>query len=54
MSTTAIHGESLIKEINCNNIPLELVSVPATIWCGAAAYAPNGNEEPDIKRRAGD
>lgn len=48
MLTTAIHGESLIKEINCNNIPLELVSVPATIWCGAAAFAPNGNEEPDI------
>ena len=48
MFTTAIYGESLIKEINYNNIPLELIFVPATIWCGSVAFAPNLTDEPDI------
>lgn len=48
MFTTAIHGESLIKKINYNNIPLELVFVPETIWCGSIGFASNLTDEPDI------
>ena len=48
MFTTAIHGETLVKTILHNNIPMELIQVPATIWCGSIAYAPNLTDEPDI------
>ncbi len=48
MFTIAIHGETLVKAFTYNNIPMELVQVPATIWCGAIAYAPNLTDEPDI------
>ena len=48
MFTIAIHGESLIKSITHNNIPMELIHVPATIWCGSIAYASNLTDEPDI------
>ena len=48
MFTTAICGESLIKSITHNGIPMELLRVPATIWCGSIAYAPNLTDEPDI------
>ena len=48
MFTTAIHGESLIRIINYHNIPLELVFVPETIWCGSIAFASNPTDEPDI------
>ena len=48
MFTTAIHGESLIKIINYHNIPLELLFVPETIWCGSIAFASNLTDEPDI------
>lgn len=48
MFTTAIHGETLVKTIQYNNIPMELVQVPATMWCGSIAYASNLTDEPDI------
>lgn len=48
MFVTSIRGEKLIKEVVCNNITFEVVSCPATIWCGALAYAPNCTDEPDI------
>lgn len=48
MFTTAVYGESLIKELKHNDIPLELIHVPSTIWCGSIAVAPNLTEEPDI------
>lgn len=48
MFTTAIYGESLIQSIIYNNISMELVRVPATIWCGSIAYAENCTDEPDI------
>ena len=48
MFTTAIHGETLVKTILHNNIPMELIHVPATMWCGSIAYAPNLTDEPDI------
>lgn len=48
MFTTAICGETLIKVMHHNNIPMELVQVPATMWCGSIAYAPSLTEEPDI------
>lgn len=48
MFTTAICGESLIKSLTHNGIPMELLRVPATIWCGSIAYAPNLTDEPDI------
>lgn len=38
MFITAIHGEALVKTIQYNNIPMELVKVPVTIWCGSIAY----------------
>jgi len=48
MFTTAIHGETLIKTILHNGIPMELLRVPPTIWCGSIAYASNLTDEPDI------
>ena len=48
MFITAIHGESLIKSFTYNDIMLELVQVPDTIWCGSIAYASNLTDEPDI------
>lgn len=48
MFTIAIHGETLVKAFTYNNIPMELVQVPATIWCGSIGYAPNLTDEPDI------
>ena len=48
MFTTAIYGETLVKTIVHNNISMELIHVPATIWCGSIAYASNLTDEPDI------
>ena len=48
MFTTAISGESLEKTISHNGIFMELVRVPATLWCGSVAYADNLTDEPDI------
>ena len=48
MFTTAIYGETLVKTIMHNNIPMELLHVPATMWCGSIAYALNQTDEPDI------
>ena len=48
MFTTAIYGETLVRTILHNNIPMELVHVPATMWCGSIAYASNLTDEPDI------
>ena len=48
MFTTAIHGETLIKTILHNGIPMELLRVPPTIWCGSITYATNLTDEPDI------
>jgi len=48
MFTTAIQGEKLIRTFNHQDIPMELVQVPATIWCGSLAYASNLTDEPDI------
>lgn len=48
MFTTAIYGESLVKTICHNGISMELVQVPATIWCGSIAFADNLTDEPDI------
>lgn len=44
----AIHGETLVKDFICNGINLQLVSAPATIWCGSLSYAPDCDNEPDI------
>ncbi len=48
MFTTAIYGESLIKSITHNNVHMELIHVPSTMWCGSIAYASNLTDEPDI------
>lgn len=48
MFTTAIYGETLVQTILHNNIPMELVHVPATMWCGSIAYAGSLTDEPDI------
>ncbi len=48
MFTTAIHGESLIKAFTHHGVPMELLRVPATVWCGSVAYADNLTDEPDI------
>ena len=48
MFITAVHGETLVKALTVNNIPLELVRCPATLWCGTAGYASEGADEPDI------
>lgn len=48
MFVTSICGEKLIKQITHNNITFEVVSCPASIWCGALEYAPNCTDEPDI------
>ena len=48
MFNTAIYGEKLIRKFTCKNIPFEVVSCPATIWCGTLGYAPNCTDEPDI------
>lgn len=49
MFTTAVYGETLVKELIYKGIPLEVVQCPATIWCGTLGYAPNCTEEPDIR-----
>lgn len=49
MFVKAIYGEKLIKEITCKNITFEVVSCPATIWCGALKYASNCTDEPNIE-----
>lgn len=48
MFTTAVYGESLIKSFTHKGISMEMLHVPATIWCGSIAYAPNLTDEPDI------
>ena len=48
MFTTAISGESLIQSLSYKGIPMELIHVPSTMWCGSIAYAPNLTDEPDI------
>ena len=48
MLTTAIYGESLIQSLSYKGIPMELIHVPSTMWCGSIAYAPNLTDEPDI------
>ncbi len=48
MFKTAIYGENLVKGFCHNGVSMELVYVPATIWCGSIAYAPNLTDEPDI------
>ncbi len=48
MFTTAISGETYIKNLKKDGFSFELVRVPATIWCGSIAYAPNLTDEPDI------
>lgn len=48
MFTTAVCGETLRKKFTCKGIPFELVSCPATVWCGTLGYAPNCTDEPDI------
>ncbi len=48
MFTTAIQGETLIQSISYKGIPMELLKVPATMWCGSIAYAANLTDEPDI------
>lgn len=48
MFTTAIYGETLVKELTFNDITMELLCVPETIWCGSIAYADNLTDEPDI------
>ena len=48
MFTTAIYGESLIQSLSYKGIPMELIHVPSTMWCGSIAYAPNLTDEPDI------
>jgi len=48
MFITAVSGECFIGFLNHNNIKAELVDVPETLWCGAAAYADDNESEPDI------
>lgn len=48
MFNTSIFGEKLIKEFTYKNIIFEVVSCPATIWCGTLGYATNCTDEPDI------
>lgn len=48
MFVTSIHGEKAIEVITYNGIDFEVVSCPATTWCGALEYAPNCTDEPDV------
>ena len=48
MIYTAIAEEKLIDQIVVSHVTLELVSCPATLWCGVLGFAPNCTDEPDI------
>ncbi len=48
MFITAICGETFVKVISHYGVSMELVCVPATVWCGSIAYASNLTDEPDI------
>jgi len=48
MFVEAVYGETLKDTFFCNGIEVEVVSCPATFWCGALGYAQNCTDEPDI------
>ena len=47
--TTAICGERLIEDLRNHNIPMQLVFIPSTIWCGSVAFS-TLTAEPDISK----
>ena len=48
MFHASIYGEKLVAQYTYKNIPFEVVSCPATVWCGTLGYAPDCMEEPEI------
>lgn len=49
MFTSAISGEKLVRQFDYKGVLIEVMHCPATIWCGAIAYASDCAGEPDIE-----